>query len=59
MSDRLCAFAKTGSPNLDGLAEWPDGGKLAMSFGDEESALRNPSRLKLWYTLFTNEAPGE
>lgn len=59
MAARLVAFAKTGSPNVDGMAEWLPGGKSAMTFGDGESRMKIPSMLKLWWTMFTNHAPGE
>jgi hypothetical protein len=59
MTDRLCAFAKDGSPNKEGLVEWTKGGKQALTLGDKDTKMSNPSTLKLWYTMFTNEAPGE
>ena len=59
MSDRLCTFAKTGSPNSDGLTEWVAGGKQALTLGDNDTKMAKASKLKLWYTMFTNEAPGE
>ena len=59
MSDRLCAFARTGSPNSDGLTEWIAGGKQALTLGDNDTKMAKASKLKLWYTMFTNEAPGE
>lgn len=59
MSDRLCAFAKTGEPNTNDYVAWEAGGKNALVLGDQETALNKPSSLKLWITMFTNEAPGE
>ncbi len=59
MSDRLTAFAKTGSPNSDGLTEWAAGGKEALTFGDNDTKMAKAKKLKLWYTMFTNKAPGE
>ena len=59
MSDRLCAFAKSASPNTAEYAEWPSGGKTALTLGDKPTRLKNPSSLKLWVTMFTNKAPGE
>ena len=59
MVDRLCEFAKTGNPNLDGYINWTAGGKKALTLGDKDTKLSNPSKLKLWYTMFTNKAPGE
>lgn len=59
MTDRLVAFAKTASPNLDGYGEWASGGKIALTFGDKETSESKPSMMKLWWTMFTNKAPGE
>ena len=59
MSSRLCEFAKSANPNVDGYAEWTSGGKRAMMLGDEQSKLSSPSSAKLWHTMFTNKAPGE
>ena len=59
MTDRLAAFAKTASPNKEGYTEWLPGGKSAIRFGDKASRMGNPSGLKLWWTMFTNHAPGE
>lgn len=59
MTARLTAFAKTDSPNIDGFAEWLPGGKRALRLGDKGSTMGNPSALKLWWTMFTNHAPGE
>lgn len=59
MTDRLCAFAKSASPNTDGLTEWHSGGNKALILGDKDSKEGNPSSLKLWVTMFTNHAPGE
>jgi beta-phosphoglucomutase-like phosphatase (HAD superfamily) len=59
MTDRLTAFAKTADPNADDLIKWESGGKAALTLGDGETALSNPSKFKLWVTMFTNKAPGE
>ena len=59
MLDRLCAFAKNGTPSADGLVEWTEGGKDALILGDNVTRMGNPSSLKLWKTMFTNKAPGE
>ena len=59
MTDRLCAFAKTASPNSDGYVEWTSGGNFALVFGDNDTAIGSPKKLKMWKTMFTNEAPGE
>ena len=59
MSNRLCAFAKSGDPNESGLVQWAAGGKKALVLGDNDTEMGNPSSTKLWVTMFTNEAPGE
>ena len=59
MSDRLCAFARTGTPDAEGLLPWIAGGKKALTFGDGETKHTKPCSLKLWHTMLTNHAPGE
>ena len=59
MSDRLVAFATTGNPNIDGLAEWQPGGKKALRLGDKDTTMGKPSSFRLWMTMLTNKAPGE
>ena len=59
MSDRLCAFASCGKPNTGDYIEWESGSKNAFTFGDEASGHSKQSTIKLWKTMFTNEAPGE
>lgn len=59
MSDRLCAFAASGDPNTKDHVEWIRGGKQALILGDNATAVGSPSSIKLWKTMFTNEAPGE
>ena len=59
MSDRLCAFAGCGNPNTGTYVEWKTDAKTAFTFGDNDSAHSKHSILKLWKTMFTNEAPGE
>lgn len=59
MTDRLTAFAKTGNPNCDGYVDWEAGGRRALTLGDQDTKMSNPGALKLWYTMFTNKAPGE
>jgi para-nitrobenzyl esterase len=59
MTDRLCAFAKTGDPNLNEYTRWESGGKKALTMGDDKTKEGSPSMLKLWVTMFTNKAPGE
>ena len=58
MSDRLCAFARSASPNSDGYVEWKQDG-TPITFGDNDTANSKPSMFKLWVTMFTNHAPGE
>ena len=59
MTDYLTSFAKTGNPNCDGRVRWESGGSSAITFGDGQTKMSNPKKLKLWRTMFTNEAPGE
>ena len=59
MADRLCAFAKSGEPNTENYTKWTSGGGRSLTLGDNDTLLKNPSMLKLWVTMFTNEAPGE
>ena len=59
MTKRLVAFAKTGAPNADGYVEWCSGGGRALVLGDAPTGEGNPSKFKLWATMFTNKAPGE
>ena len=59
MSDRLCAFAKNGDPNVEGYTEWTTDTKKALTLGDNDTVAKKPSMAKLWITMFTNEAPGE
>lgn len=58
MTDYLTEFAKTGNPNCDGRTEWKSG-TTALTLGDNPTEMKNPKALKLWYTMFTNHAPGE
>ena len=59
MTDYLTAFAKTGNPNCDNRATWDPCGKKPIVLGNNDSTMKKPSVLKMWYTMFTNEAPGE
>lgn len=59
MNERLVAFAKSGNPNVDGYTEWKAGAKSALTLGDGDTKMSNPSGIKLWWTMFTSEAPGE
>ena len=57
MSDRLVNFAKNGNPNIENGVLWEKGS--VITFGDNETKIKKPNRLKLWKTMFTNKAPGE
>ena len=59
MTDRLCAFAGTGNPNTADWITWNPGGESALVLGDNDTVVAKPGMLKLWYTMFTNKAPGE
>ena len=59
MTDRLVAFAKTASPNADGYGEWKSGGNAPLIFGNNETKQKKPGTVKMWWTMFTNKAPGE
>ena len=59
MTDRLCAFATSGNPNVADYIEWRADGKKALIFGDNATVQGKPSQAKLWFTMFTNKAPGE
>lgn len=59
MTDRLCAFATTGDPNTKKYVKWNAGGKKALVLGDNDTIEGKPSKAKLWFTMFTNKAPGE
>ena len=59
MCERLCSFAKNGSPNADGYIEWRPTSSAALTIGDRDTEISTPSSLKLWKTMFTNKAPGE
>ena len=59
MTDRLCAFVKSGNPNTENYLEWKADGKTALILGDKATSQGKPSKAKLWFTMFTNKAPGE
>lgn len=59
MSDRLCAFAKNGDPNCKNYVHWNSNNKKALIWGDNNTKEGKPSSIRLWITMFTNEAPGE
>ena len=62
MVNALCNFAKTGNPNDEGKNEWKpttSNQKQIMLWGEDMPHMGKPSRLKLWYTMFTNKAVGE
>lgn len=59
MTDRLCAFARSADPNDSLYVPWNAGGTSALVLGDHETKESKPSTAKLWWTMFTNQAPGE
>ena len=59
MSGRLCAFARSGNPNADGYSEWNSGADAPIVFGNEKTKQKKPCTAKMWWTMFTNKAPGE
>ena len=59
MTDRLCSFARSSDPNVDGYVQWNKGGECALTLGDAPTEEKEPSSFKLWVTMFTNKAPGE
>ena len=59
MSERLCAFVRNGNPNYEGYTEWLSGGKSPLIFGNKETKHKKPCAAKMWWTMFTNKAPGE
>lgn len=58
MTDRLCEFARSGNPNKEGYVNWRGDG-TPLTFGDNPTKEAKPSAIKLWFTMFTNRAPGE
>lgn len=62
MANALCNFAKTGNPNEVGSDVWKPttaSQKQIMLWGEQLPHMGKPSKLKLWYTMFTNKAVGE
>ena len=57
MTDRLCAFATSGNPNVENYAKWCADGKTALIFGDKESVQGKPSQAKLWFTMVSQSSP--
>ena len=59
----LCNFAKTGDPNRgEEVVRWTDAqasGKKVLCIGEDDTAMRKPSALKLVHTMLTNKAVGE
>ena len=58
MTDRLCAFARSGDPNPSDYVKWRAGGRSALIMGDHDTMQKRPSTLKLWITMFTHKDPG-
>ena len=59
MTDYLCNFARSGDPNGPGLPTWERSGKKVLRFGEEDTHMGAPGRLKMLYTMLTNKAVGE
>ena len=62
MVDYLCNFARTGDPNGEGLPTWrnaAESGKNVLVLGEQDTAMRKPSLLKMIVTMLTNKAVGE
>lgn len=59
MTERLCTFCLTANPNNNNYINWESGYKKTLILGDNETKLSKPNSFKLWYTMFTNKAPGE
>ncbi len=63
MVEYLCNFVRTGNPNGVGeLSMWnasDKNQKKVMVMGEQQTAMRKPSTLKMIYTMLTNKAVGE
>ena len=62
MTDALCNFAKRGNPNAENDDLWKTttaSQREMLIWGEKEPRMGKPSKLKLWYTMFTNKAVGE
>lgn len=58
----LCNFARSGDPNAEYLPEWKPSGnkqKTVLVLGENETAMKKPSKLKMIKTMLTNKAVGE
>ena len=57
----LCNFVSTGDPNGEALPQWDTCDKKGkcLCLGEKDTAMRKPSKLKLWKTMLTNKAVGE
>jgi carboxylesterase type B len=63
MVSYLCNFVRNGNPNKGGeLPTWIASDKTqkrVMNFGEKETAMRKPGKLKMLWTMLTNKAVGE
>ena len=62
MVDYLCSFVRSGDPNGGDRPRWLPSSKgqpRVLTLGEQETAMRKPSLLKMIHTMFTNKAVGE
>jgi len=62
MTTALCNFATNGNPGGQGSFDWnatQSKKDKILIWGEEMPHMGMPSKLKLWYTMFTNKAVGE
>lgn len=62
MVNALCNFAKTGNPNAEGIPTWNEvttSEQAIMRFGEADTHIGKPNKLKLLWTMLTNKAVGE
>ena len=59
MTDYLCNFVKTGTPNAPGMPTWKQAAGECLRLGEGPTRMGKPNMLKLAYTMLTNKAVGE